>query len=751
MGLKKFIIIFSALIVILLSVSSSVFELDQKILFATLSFILFVFVFIYLFRTKTKLEFTLSETLLIVTLFILPIFSYYKFVTFTEVCIIFSGVIFYFTVSRLFSSNEKRLFLNFIVILGIFHSLIGFFEYFMCAVFPKSVIAYYFVKKAFINGTRISSFFRYPNTFAGFLLVPFFVSMYILHGVDGKRKKFFLYIASAFILFVIYLASSRGSYIVLLISLFFIFIFSKQSRKALLFEYGTVFLLSAVFYMINYKLFEPSIYTNYERVKTLLKFFGGESNQSLYDRIVLAKDSMNIFIHHPLFGTGLGTFKDAMLKYRVNLFFAREPHSILFKIIAESGIIGLVSLLGFFFQKIRDGIRKSPYLTIALSSLLFHSFLDLDFAYPLVVVMIFIGLALTDADINGCIFSISNRKNLYAAVIVGAIVVFILVPNFISAVYLKAGNYVFSKGYTNKAISYYNISVKLQPSDAETHSKIALAYKKEAYSSECKKYLDKAIGEYGTASELNKLSFIYPLYKARLLLLKKDPASVALFKKSLELNPLWKPLFSEIALSESYTGTSLRDAVKLAKESLSFNAPLTAYESLNYITPNEKNSIAYTSLGYVFFDEKFFDKALLSDPENGFAYLGKYFTESDKLLKIENLRKAIDVSPCLEQARKLYFANAPLPKVQYVRLTSERSIKMGLRITHNEKLVYKIKVYVIFGGDKVLVSEFSGAERELKFSIPPEVSGKFRIKIEILDKNNFVISGIISPEFDAGR
>ncbi len=750
--LKKLILALVIINIGFLALYNSVFDLTGQFLFIIVAFLAFVFALFFLFRHKKTITFSLWEVLLILVLAVLPLFSYYRFITFMNVCILLSGVILYFIFSKVFSVKEKRVFLIFILLLGIFEALCGFLEYFVCAVFPKSPLAVYFASHSFVAGTRVASFFQYPNAFAGFLLMPFFISMYFLHSAEKRRAKMLLTVISAFILFVIYLASSRGSYIVLLISIAIVLVLEKNKKKISL-EFVLVFAISILFYALNRKIFYSSFEANIERTKVLVKFFAGEPNRSLSDRIQLAKDAIMIFLRHPIFGTGLGTFKDAMLKYRVGLFFAREPHSLPFRILAESGISGFIALFGFYYEKTVNSIKKNPLLFVSVIAVLLHTFLDLDFAYPLISSLIFIGFALIeDRGQDKKFLKLPPKTAFYTAVVLFAFIVAVLVPGLASSMYFNGGNDLLAKNEYKRAVSSYSVSLKLLPVNAESHSQLAYAYEKIAYSSseDCKFYIDKAISEYKSASSLNKLSFIYPFYEGNLYLLEKNPESLNCFKRSVSLNPLWKPIYSDIALSAAYTKKDSKSAIKFAKEALSFNAPEEAYKSLRYTTPEEKDSTAYTALGFALSKQEFFDRAISLDPNNGFAYLGEYFTEQDPVLKLEALKKSIDANKCIFLARNLYFSNAPLLNVKNTRLR-DGNMKVVLEVLRNADMIRKIKVFIITGDKKLMVKEFEGNVRVLEFSIPKEVSSKFRVKIEGIDKNGFAISAVISPKFETGR
>ncbi len=744
---KKIILLLLMLLLFAMSVYNSVFDLAGEFLFVLLVFALFAVFVGYSIKSQTVIHVRISETLLLLVLMLLPIFSYYRFITVVDAYILASGLFFYIILSEIFTEKNKRFFLVFIFYLGLFQAFSGFFEYIVTALYPKSSLSLYFISHSFISGGRVSSFFQYPNAFAGFLLLPFFISMYFSNKEKTKLKRTLFAISAGFILFVLYLASSRGSYIVLILSLILLFFLTKE-KKEFTVNFTLIFLFSILLYGLNYNIFHNSIVSNMERTKILAKFFAGEQNQSLSDRVQLAKDAINIFIHHPILGTGLGTFKDAMLKYRVGLFFAKEPHSMPFRILAESGIVGFVVLFYFYLKKFLRGLMYEPHIFIGVFALFLHTFLDLDFAFPLISNMIFASLALFPHSKEKA-FVIGRKVSVFVLIGLIAFIVVSIIPNFVAAIYYKGGNTALENKNLSAAAASFKLSLKLQNGNAKAHSKLALCYEEFAYknTSNCSNYLALSEKEYRNAEDCNNLSFIFPFYEGSIRLLRKDPLSAKCFKKSYGLNPLWEPILANVALSEAYTGQDKREAIKNANKALSFKAPKSAYAALRYTTESEKDSIAYTALGFSTGVAHYFDKAIFLDKNNGFAYFGKSLKTKGLLLKTELLRRSLNANPCIVEARKLYFSTAPLINVTGAKFNRDAA-NIDISVNRHPEFIRKINVYVIYNEKEILLSSFRGEDRKLEFSIPRYVKGKFRIKIEGIDKNGITITGVVSPWFD---
>ena len=745
--LKKIILSLLVLDVLFVAIFNSAFEESHAYIFIVVAFISLL---LFLFLRKDDLGSIKLDYALVVIAVFLPVstlFSFYKYITLLNGYIILSALIFYFILINILNEKSARFVMYSIVFIGLFVSAVGFFAYVLAAELPNSSLTLYFTSHSFLAGSRICSFFQYPNSFAGFLLMPFFLSLAFLWR-SGKRSKIIWYVISAFLLFVLYLTGSRGAFLVFVLSVVLLYIFTDfKNYKALTHDLIVTIVIAISFVFINRKIFQPVILTNAARFKILAKFVAGEQNKSLSDRIQLAKDAINIFMHHPLLGTGLGTFKDAMLKYRLGLFFADEPHSMPFRILAETGVVGFVSFFCFFARGFLRGFKRNSFLYVALLSLFLHTFLDLDFAYPIIASLIFIGLALINYDkkFKSVNFNIHPRYISGLAII--ALIIVSIIPNFAAATFANYGESLASKGEYKQALSNLTLAEKINPQNAIYHSRLGYCYEKIAFetSNGCDSYMEKSLNEYTKASKCNTLSFIYPLYMGNIYLLFKNPISLTLFKKSFSLNPLWKPILSDVALSAAYTVSKNREAVEYAKTALNFKADGSVYRSLRYTSGPEKDSRAYTALGFATGKKDYFKKSITLYPQNGFAYLGLSKDANTLLERVEYLRFTLETNPCIKEAREQYFSEAPLIKVENMKNLPGDKIYLNITILQNEELLKEIALLVRVNGKEFHVKTFPSNRKTIVFLLPKEVSDNYHIELFGIDKNGFTISKTISP------
>ncbi|GEM_PF-2846011 len=744
-SVKKLLIALMLLDVLFAIVFNSAFKEMQMYVFIMISFTAFI---LFLFSVRDSLKFDYSVIILVLFLPVSIAFSFYKYVSLLDTYILLSAIIFYIIAVNVFDERALPIVQAGIVFIGLFVAFVGFLAYVLVATLPHLNLSVYFSSNSFLSGTRICSFFRYPNSFAGFLLMPFFFSLDFLNKVKGKRKWIYYFISS-FLLFVLYLSGSRGAFIIFVISIILLYAFTDfRNYISLSRDLIITFLIAVLFVFINKKIFTPAIVSNASRAEVLVKFFVGEQNKSLADRIQLAKDAWNIFLHHPFFGTGLDTFKDAMLKYRNGLFFAREPHSMPFRLLAETGVLGFSAFFFFFGRGFLKGFKKNSIPYIAVLSLFLHTCLDLDFAYPIIVSLIFIGIAMISfEDTDAKRFSVHVKYAL--GIVIISLLVISVVPNFAASAFANSGVYLMQKNEFSKALGNFRVAEKINSSNATYHSHAAYCVEQIAYQkqSNCEEDLKSAAEEYQKASECNKLSFIYPLYEGNIDLLMKNSQAVALFRKSFSLNPLWKPICADQALALSYILGEKSEAVKLASEALNFSAGSDAYKALHYTNATEKNSRAYTALGFAKKQKSYFEKAIANYPENGFAYLGLSILSQNESERIEYLKFALEVNPCIKEVRDSYFAEAPLIRVNSVNTSKSGKISIRIAVLHNRKLLSKIIVDVVSNGKVDYINAFSPSSNTLLFNLPTNLKGEYRIELVGVDRNGLTVSKTISPLF----
>jgi O-antigen ligase len=129
-------------------------------------------------------------------------------------------------------------------------------------------------------------------------------------------------------------------------------------------------------------------------------------------RLLILRDSVRMFLAHPIVGSGFGTFANAFPHYRVFFdgFFVNHAHNDYVELALDTGIVGVGIAIWFLVVLYREGFRNvrgarvsEPALisTAALTGctgLLAHSFLDFNLHVPANAVLFFVLCAAATAQ-----------------------------------------------------------------------------------------------------------------------------------------------------------------------------------------------------------------------------------------------------------------------------------------------------------------------------------------------------------------
>ncbi len=312
---------------------------------------------VFNFFKNKKLLFVLGLLLVNVVFSLSSYISIYRYIKILEFLSLFA----------IFSSGETRrpVFFAFLtgglfeLILSLLqlankHSIQGIFYYFGERYFTLSIPG---IAKAVISGTeflRPYGTFSHPNSLAGFYLLIYFFTL--------TNKK----ITNLFLKYSLLLVSS-------------ILIFISFSKAAIL----TLLLLTTIYYLLSTK--KSCRLCLLSKLITLtvvgLIFISAQTDPlSLQKRLDLVQNSLEIFIKHPVFGVGLGSYLVAQNQFPIkySYFFLQPVHNIFLLFLTETGII-IFSVVGWFFIKIsplfrRDVINHASTIFIALVILITGSF-----------------------------------------------------------------------------------------------------------------------------------------------------------------------------------------------------------------------------------------------------------------------------------------------------------------------------------------------------------------------------------------
>lgn len=113
-------------------------------------------------------------------------------------------------------------------------------------------------------------------------------------------------------------------------------------------------------------------------------------------RLLIHRDSIRMFLAHPLLGSGFGTFANAFRHYRTFFdgFFVNHAHDDYLELVLETGVIGFATAIWFLSVVYREGFRNlsgaresesatvSAAALVGCTGLLVHSFVDFNLHVP---------------------------------------------------------------------------------------------------------------------------------------------------------------------------------------------------------------------------------------------------------------------------------------------------------------------------------------------------------------------------------
>ncbi len=209
------------------------------------------------------------------------------------------------------------------------------------------------------------------NHLAALLVIAIPMLYYFIITSASKTSKVLLISLFIFLILSLIMTLARGAIASLIIaSLVGFFMFVKASFEKYQTRLLGIFLIGV--------LFVSSIVT--------INFF--KRVNSFYPRIAHIEKSLNMFINRPIFGYGQGTYKLIYIKGATN--YTHFAHNLPAQIIAEQGMLGLISIMIILFQILRNAYfninimedKREKNLKIAmwviLIGLLINEMIDFD-------------------------------------------------------------------------------------------------------------------------------------------------------------------------------------------------------------------------------------------------------------------------------------------------------------------------------------------------------------------------------------
>ncbi|GEM_PF-1548409 len=242
---------------------------------------------------------------------------------------------------------------------------------------------------AVVQQKRVYAAFISPNLFASYVIVMLFLMTgFLINGYPFTRKTVYVLISAFLMAIALLLTKSFGGLMAfsLTFSLFFLYFFcSIKGKKAVL---KRLFLGLVVIFFIFVVLF---IVLNWQRLAAIFissKFHANSITQRFYYWIT----SLKIIKDFPLTGIGWRNFGIVYEFYRLPLAnVSHYSHNVFLQVMAETGLLGLMSFLYMVTIAFRSGIRilnnggGNQGLKIGLfcagCSFLIHNLVDISFYF----------------------------------------------------------------------------------------------------------------------------------------------------------------------------------------------------------------------------------------------------------------------------------------------------------------------------------------------------------------------------------
>ena len=426
----------------------------------------------------------------------------------------------------------------------------------------------YFYKETGFYGSALTSNWGYQNTFAAFLVLMSFLGLGVYLDEKDKNKKMLLSVIPIFFNFLLFLTISRGGYIAFVVATIVFLLAIAKDRKTIIKESIPIVVGSIILIAVGAP--KDIILKNFGKEKLLIRFVGGNQNSSLWDRVHMAYLATIIFLKKPITGFGLGSFRYTFAMYEwIAEPFRIDPHSLFFKLLAETGILGTVTFFTLVFNYLIKGFfssRKSNNLIYigllaGISGMFFHMLIDVD-VYPIMFVLLFLSLSFLVPQ--KFIHAIRKHINIMILTTFALVplMIFNLLPKTVASIYAMKGENPYMHKSIEQAVYFSKKATEWDPHCAQFVNLLANniaeeeAQKQNVYSFA---HLEKL---YEEAYNLNKYDKRYPFNVGILKLYGKNPESIQYLEKSRLLYPTNPNTLSWLGVAYTYINNDTEKAEK---------------------------------------------------------------------------------------------------------------------------------------------------------------------------------------------
>ena len=352
-----------------------------------------------------------------------------------------------------------------------------------------------FIEIGLLSNLRLDGVVGPSGVYAGFLILPLFLSFYFIIRSHGLSKQLW-YVTASIILASLFLTFSISAWIVTGIALIIIFIIYIQNLKPILVDKrkDLAKTILAVF-LLSFVIFSGVWY--FARQTMLMRDGQAMIQASLYEKSLEKDgfwqtryqnlvDASTAFLRSPITGFGLGQYAGTIqtLNLQSYSYDFGDPHNWFLKMLVENGVIStfvfVLFIIFFFRESTKNKSVGMLYLVVltGLLSLVLHSFTEADLSQRSVMLIwfVFAGLAYgSDWGVlgEGPITKLPN----YILLVITLFMTIISIQFVRADITRIKGDYYFNNKNYDYALNSYFKALTYNSHDKETWYRLGRVYK----------------------------------------------------------------------------------------------------------------------------------------------------------------------------------------------------------------------------------------------------------------------------------
>lgn len=499
------------------------------------------------------------------------------------------------------------------------------------------------ILNSYING-RIYSTIGYPNTAALLFIFAIFIGNYFERTIKQSTA---LYVLSNAILFLGFIGTkSRGVFLLFpLLIIINIFLYPKEYRLKILGDFallvipcvffapiiyygnfenrelvnGIISIISLLFLIVlsyylprlikrhNLKIVVLIVIVSFiigagiffvlqEEIdfqNTFARFTQISLEDSgLQSRLIFMFDALKIVKDNLLLGVGGGGWNSEYRAYRSYLYSSSEVHNHYLQVLVENGVLGFIIYIVLWFILILNLVKSYRYkkmeidilLLIISIGLLFHSFIDFDFSYPVIYYLFWILIALSIKDIEN-LNKVLSKGTMVVGVLIAIIVITINISLLAGLSYGKSGNKLLAQNNIPLAMLNFERSIKFDPFNSTFLANISQIYFSKGITNNESIYTDKALDMINKSIQYNSTNFEWYIVKTKYLVeLGQYNFAYQTAQKAINCTPLEEIVYYDTA--KFFVEKGDNDAIPYAKKIITL-----AYEKGNIFKNSKYHGI----------------------------------------------------------------------------------------------------------------------------------------------------------------